>query len=238
MTMTEDFLRDPKDFLASHTMICSIQDQADKGGTRNENLTRKFELVPHPHSDKIAVLQFKVPESGTSIEAYWLPWMSHHATAIQLGDKADFFFTSQLTGCRMSVITENQKAPLLIHTAGDINSPAKRTEQEIVDGIIDPSNNPPTRARSLSVSDGRIGKPGKLHDYRGQLHNKSSAFVYGIRDKDGGFWYFLAQIADGFSEEVMIMEDLEQLHQVHMSRETKGFSGLEKERKWALPKRW
>jgi len=48
------------------------------------------------------------------ITAYWLPWASKATTRIELGDEADFFFTSGLGGCRIQVAGN-----VVAHIAGD-----------------------------------------------------------------------------------------------------------------------
>jgi hypothetical protein len=56
---------------------------------------------------------------GNRIRAYWLPWKSKGAASIQLGDEADYFFTSALGGCRIQIGAGRR--PLVTHIAGDLN---------------------------------------------------------------------------------------------------------------------
>jgi hypothetical protein len=40
---------------------------------------------------------------SNKIKAYWLPWLKKTTTQLTLGDDAPFFFTSELTGCRIQI---------------------------------------------------------------------------------------------------------------------------------------
>ncbi len=104
------------------------------------------------------------------------------------------FFTSEMTGCRFSVLTGDLKKPRVAHVAGNLSSRKKRTDAE-VDAKFTSEN--PKLIRRLSIS-GSLGRKRK-HDYAGQTGNQwaSSAFVYGQRNEDSGEWAFFAQICKG-----------------------------------------
>ncbi|HTK53715.1 MAG TPA: hypothetical protein VL308_17605 [Gemmatimonadaceae bacterium] len=48
------------------------------------------------------------------VRAYYLPWRSNHATTMHLGNAADFFLTSTLTGCTFNVYGD-RTAPTVTH---------------------------------------------------------------------------------------------------------------------------
>jgi hypothetical protein len=106
---------------------------------------------------------------------------------MDLGGDANFFFTSQMTGCRFSVLTDDPKKPKVSHVAGTLSKTDRNTadKENFGDGIK--SKN----FRRLSVSQQL------KHHYKGQITSTegSSAFVYGVSDKEGS-WSFAAQIVD------------------------------------------
>jgi hypothetical protein len=53
------------------------------------------------------------------VSAYWLPWASSKAVAIDLEDDADYFFTSELNGCQIRVAALGEGNVKVIHVAGD-----------------------------------------------------------------------------------------------------------------------
>jgi hypothetical protein len=108
------------------------------------------------------------------ISAYWLPWQSEATAQITLGDRANFFFTSALGGCRMEVAGNT-----VLHIAGNkINYKSDRDgsrwreaqAQEALGGAYE-------RSRRFSST----------KEYRGV----DNAFFVGY--KRGGVWSFVGQ---------------------------------------------
>jgi hypothetical protein len=120
-----------------------------------------------------------------------------------LGSDANFFFTSEQTNFRFSVLDQDPKKPKVAHVAGDLVSPAQRDKAEGEGGFVTATNR--QLVRRLSISGSRDQKPfqkpmiPKKHDYTGQTGDKnnfSSAFVFGERGEDGN-WKFFAQVVKG-----------------------------------------
>jgi hypothetical protein len=190
MTFTSEFLADPERFLETHVVIVPhTVDKAAAGfGIRAFKLTKK--------QNNVVGLEIALPHED-HFPAYYLPWKIDIATTADLGKDADYFFTSQLTNCRFSVldVTDSHK-PKVAHVAGNDGSSIKRNKMEAEAGFLDPGK----RVRRLSISqsmDKRSER--KRHDYAGTSVKddiRSSAFVYGLRDDVSG-WRFAAQIVKG-----------------------------------------
>ena len=54
-----------------------------------------------------------------AIQAYWLPWQSQQAVSLDIGDQADYFFTSELNGCQFRIARTGNRSLRIVHTAGD-----------------------------------------------------------------------------------------------------------------------
>jgi hypothetical protein len=204
LSLTEQFKSKPKNFLETHVIVVDEHAQMDN---QSRQEISQFTLVA---ADKNAVLlKFQIDSKGDSIKAYWLPWKTQEATSMDLGSDANFFFTSELTNCRFSVLDPDLKKPKVAHVAGDLASRPKRDQAEVQSGFVSKANQ--QLVRRLSISDSRdvqpYSKPGTLklpkipkkHDYTGQTGDKdkySSAFVFGERGEDEN-WKFFAQIVKG-----------------------------------------
>jgi hypothetical protein len=94
------------------------------------------------------------------ITAYWLAWASKTTTRIELGEEADFFFTSGLGGCRIQVAGN-----VVAHIAGDSGgSMAKQKEWR--DGqALETFGEETGRSRAFSSSD-HYGNAGIFVGYR------------------------------------------------------------------------
>jgi hypothetical protein len=94
------------------------------------------------------------------IPAYWLPWKQSGAASMRLGEEADFFFTSALTGCRMQV--SGDANPHVMHIAGDLGHEKR---QELAETIPDHA-----ASRRFSgtqyAGTGRAFFVGKAHEIR------------------------------------------------------------------------
>jgi hypothetical protein len=164
----------PKDFLLKHT-----------NGTAN-NI---WFLVEKNFLNK----------GSDTISAYWLPWNKLKATTLVLGQDADFMFTSELTNCRFSVLTTDMKAPRVAHVPGTGN-PTDRDNKEAKEGLPSRKEDSEKRMRRFSSTGLKLSdfEPEEKHFYSGQDGAfKSSAFVYGVRNRDTGIWAFYAQVVEG-----------------------------------------
>jgi len=198
LSLTEQFKSKPKTFLETHVIVVDEHAQMDN---QSRQEISQFTLVA---ADKNAVLlKFQTDSTGEFIKAYWLPWKTQQATSMDLGSDANFFFTSELTNCRFSVLDPDPKKPKVAHVAGDLPSPPRRTKAEEDSGFVTKANLP--LVRRLSISGSKDQRPfkqpviPKKHDYTGQTgdpNNYSSAFVFGERGEDGN-WKFFAQIVKG-----------------------------------------
>ncbi|WP_157658465.1 glycohydrolase toxin TNT-related protein, partial [Burkholderia ubonensis] len=191
------FMNNPEQFLKSNVIVMDEHEQMAEGNVPG---IRRFTLIPAQHNAML--LRFQ--QQGEGIDAYWLPWASHKATTLTLGDEADFFFTSHLTNCRFCVLARDPANPNVAHVAGDLNSSAQRdkAERDAGFGVGEDGD----LVRRLSISDSRQKRPfgsktviPKKHSYSGQTglpDSHSSAFVYGHRQSDGS-WKFDAQVVKG-----------------------------------------
>lgn len=192
MTVTQNFLDNPATFLAGHVVLvpATLDQQVRRFGIRGFKLT--------PVQDKVVKLEIALLREEF-FPAYYLPWEAGKAKCADLGKDADYFFTSQLTNCRFSVLDlGDAHKPKVAHVAGNDGGSAKRDKMEVDSGFIDKPSFGRARRFSVSQSMDRRGKP-KLHDYAGTSVKEdiqSSAFVYGIRNDQIG-WSFSAQIVKG-----------------------------------------
>jgi hypothetical protein len=180
LSLTEQFKSKPKTFLETHVIVVDEHAQMDN---QSRQEISQFALFA---ADKNAVLlKFQTDSTGEFIKAYWLPWKTQQATSMDLGSDANFFFTSELTNCRFSVLDPDPKKP------------------KEDSGFVTKANLP--LVRRLSISGSKDQRPfkqpviPKKHDYTGQRgdpNNYSSAFVFGERGEDGN-WKFFAQIVKG-----------------------------------------
>jgi hypothetical protein len=72
----------------------------------------------------LAVLGFghrakAVTWKSNRISAYWLPWQSQDTVHMDIGDAADYFFTSELNGCQFRVARTAVNTLRIVHVAGD-----------------------------------------------------------------------------------------------------------------------
>ncbi|HYY31479.1 MAG TPA: hypothetical protein VE860_26290 [Chthoniobacterales bacterium] len=133
------------------------------------------------------------PKASECVDAYWLPWKTGTGVVLDLGDAAEWLFTSQMTNCRFTVLTENDKAVKVAHLAGTMNSSQLRTNWE-----EKPQNkfftSPETqKVRRFSASGNELLYAGNKGD---QSEKSSSAFVFGR--KESGEWKFYTQVNQGF----------------------------------------
>lgn len=196
-SLAGQFKLNPMTFMDSHVIVVTSEDQMDPNWTGKAN----FKLKASERN--VVELEFLLDAKEDAIPAYWLPWKTKESTTMTLGDEADFFFTSELTNCRFSVIATDPKKPKVAHVAGDIVSPLKRNEAEIASGFADKDS--AKLARRLSISNSAERKPfrqpviPKKHDYHGQSGKEdeySSSFVFGRRNGSGD-WEFYAQVVKG-----------------------------------------
>lgn len=157
------------------------------------SFTASFDFIQPVDS----VLFAKLSKSSTgAFKAHFLRWETKKVTSMTLDDKADYFFTSQLTNCSFAVFGD-EKSPTVYHTAATIESVSKKKELEKA------VNTDGKRERRLSRSGASGANP--LHEYTGQdaVKSPASAFVYGIRDTGTGIWTFNSQIVEGNVEGLM-----------------------------------
>ena len=181
--ITDEFVEGPQAFLSKYVVQVA---NAAQLGPKNAKGTRDvyFWLVA---GNNVALKEAGATVT-TKIKAYWLPWLTKEATTLDLKEEAEYFFTSQLTGCRFSLLTKEGEPPKVVHIAGTLERGQRNTKEK---GIVDTmGGSGAVKARRLSVSDRKtLG-----HGYSGQSSDPSSAFVYGLLDKESKAWAFHAQI--------------------------------------------
>jgi hypothetical protein len=141
-----------------------------------------FDLKPHARFPEIAVLDLmatrgKVETLRTRrIRAHWLPWQASGTTSIQLDGTADYFFTSQVAGCRVVVIPAPARRigtnhPRVLHIAGNAQLPVGddngshwRTQSMLANTTLAEQG----RARSLSSTTPMIALAPVPLGYRGE----------------------------------------------------------------------
>ena len=115
--LNKQFVKDPEGFLRRYVID-------EKGNLAIGAVLAgvyDFDFVPNKDNKKIAELHKVDPDKDageTLIKAYWLPWGSKKTREIELGDDANYFFTSFLGGCRLQIVPAGSKVKIL-HIAGD-----------------------------------------------------------------------------------------------------------------------
>ena len=186
--VTSEFTGDRKKFLGSKIVL--VPDPRDKSnGPRsfwfdegNGYVKLKAGSPPGDAADK------------TTVSAYWLPWDTNAIAVLDLAGDADYFFTSEMTGCTFKVLTAAAKTPKVAHIPGTmIPSKQVNAEKELLKNVPE-SERATGKGSVLSISGS------ETHGYSGQdakdkdgKISPGSAFVFGFKDADGN-WKFQAQI--------------------------------------------
>jgi hypothetical protein len=180
MPLDTEFKSNPAEFLKTKVIVVPAATDAwyDTPGA--------YQFTLESGGANLVLLKPRIRITGDFIYAYYLPWESKKAPQMDLGARADFFFTSELTNCRFSVLADDPKAPKVAHIAGNLNKPARTNAEKEVFGTEASEK----RVRRLSIS-GAFGSKAS-HDYGGG--SVSSAFVFGQRDPGTEAWKFFAQV--------------------------------------------
>ena len=181
--VTADFVKDPAAFLKDKIVIVPEPVNKNDTGPRDFWFSETGGMVS---------LKAGKPADGAKVSAYWLSWSSHDATSLVVGGDADYFFTSQMTGCRFKVLSSDAKNPKVAHIAGDLPKSQRDKKELALLATVDESVRVTGSGRRLSVSGA------KDHEYTGQVDkgadgDHGSAFVFGVKDGDAN-WSFKAQI--------------------------------------------
>ena len=124
----------------------------------------------------------------TAIQAYWLPWAPGKILSIDAAGEANYFFTSQLTGCQFRATALNKKTVKMMHVAGDISAIGEttKTRNDEVEKLLDADQWKRSRALSISLAPGKQGDWGRV----GYGGDASWCNVFGFR-KHGSWkiWY-------------------------------------------------
>lgn len=199
MSDTSEFKANPRTFLASKVIM--VPEETDAATGRPGRYRFKLE----PVSRNVYSLEKLGDGDADGLVAHYLPWATGAATTMDLDASADFFFTSEMTNCRFTVLADDPKAPKVAHIAGNLDKSQRNAEEQRVFGAN-------KKVRRLSTS-GAVGMG--AHSYRGQVDGNadlsSSAFVFGVRTEDG--WQFLAQVVKGvMSSKPELLEDVRDLN--------------------------
>ena len=197
MSLTSSFVEGPTAFLKDYIVV--VQD--DSQGVPKDEVVSFFLREVSPNANYVFLVKWNERIHGKQdvIPAYWLPWQKGAANVLTLGDKAQFMFTSELTNCRFSILTDDMARPTVAHVEGT-GSASKRDAMEVTAGLPARKDDTTKRMRRLSVSGIKNTTKDKsdpeLHEYHGQDGaKKSSAFVFGYRADTT--WKFYAQIVTG-----------------------------------------
>ena len=197
LSHTTQFKNNPATFLDSFVVIADSTKATGAVAATTKKFYIKYE------SKNVCTLRFAADDATDFIEAYWLPWKQSDQTSMLLGAAAEFFFTSEMSNCRFSVLAEGT-TPRVAHIAGNEGQRSKRNEYEKT-AMASVSKDDLKKVRRLSVSQGL------KHGYFGSdamtAEDKSSAFVFGRRQPDNT-WKFYAQIAKGFMDGTILAKPL------------------------------
>jgi hypothetical protein len=189
MGLIQDFIGAPETFLANHAVI--VGDEAEWDGKKPPGVEQFF--MREKKANVIHLERKIFTAIGVCVKAYWLPWKTQTGVVLDLGDAAEWLFTSQMTNCRFTVLTENEKAVKVAHLAGTMMSSNRRTkwEENAANKLI---TSPTTqKARRFSVTGNDLKYAGNKGD---QSEESSSAFVFGRKEKEE--WKFYTQVVGGF----------------------------------------
>lgn len=201
MTLVDDLAKKPKDFLSRHVIVVDedgVISHADFREWRRGGCQQKLDTVAFPPAgvhrfiltsafQNVVLLRPDDGKNGHSMRAHWLPWKSGADTSLDLdADLAPLFFTSELTGCRLSFLPDlgNPKKAKVAHLAGNMACGAvdrNRAERRLFPGATPGTAD--TRARRMSMSGGT------------PYTNSTSSFVIGYATPTG--WKFVAQVVTG-----------------------------------------
>ena len=202
MSLVEEFAKGPRDFLSRYVVVVDEEGvishsnfrewrsggfSADLGGRTTFPAVGVHRFVLVRAFNNVVLLRPSDGKSGASMNAHWLPWQSGAATSMDINaDAAPLFFTSELTGCRVTTLQDlnNPKKAKVAHLAGDMPLGAvdrNRAEKKLFPGAGKNTADP--RARRMSISGGT------------PYGNSTSAFVIGYATPSG--WKFVAQVVTG-----------------------------------------
>jgi hypothetical protein len=123
------------------------------------------------------------------IKAAWLPWKDGKTTAIDLGetqyDKVEYFFTSELSGCRLEIGTADR--PKVLHIAANIGNLYTNVDQK----EMTPEMTAKVTARMNEEAENAFGTSRHRKYSRGSAYGKNNVTVVGFRR--GGRWDFWGQ---------------------------------------------
>lgn len=187
--LIQEFIKAPETFLGKYAVI--VGDETEWDGKKPLGVAQFFMRAKKAN---VVHLERKViTGSGECVDAYWLPWKTKTGVVLDLGDAAEWLFTSQMTNCRFTVLTENERAVKVAHLAGTLNSSNLRTkwEENAANNFI---TSPTTqKARRFSRTGNELQYKGNTND---DHEKSSSAFVFGR--KENGEWKFYTQVVHGF----------------------------------------
>ncbi|KQQ83763.1 hypothetical protein ASF73_17310 [Xanthomonas sp. Leaf131] len=202
MSLVEELARGPRAFLSRHVVVVDEEGVISHAGFREwrqkgcqtdlEGRTTfppagvyRFTLV-HAFNN-VVLLRPDDGRSGAGMRAHWLPWRSGAATSADIDSSAaPLFFTSELTGCRLTKLQDPQdpRKAKVAHLAG--NMPRGVVDRNQAEKTLFPGekkNTVDSRARRMSMSGGT------------PYTNSTSSFVIGYATPSG--WKFVAQVVTG-----------------------------------------
>ncbi|MBC7993506.1 MAG: hypothetical protein H7Z15_09730 [Rhizobacter sp.] len=211
MSLESEFKSSTMEFLGKYVLIVAADAEADKVSGVSPT-AKHFKLKLRQEGGNVVQLETNpmVKAGPDAITAYWLPWRTKSATTLKLGGDAEFFFTSEMTNCRFSILNSDDEAPVVAHIAGtasrderdaleremikEVESKGWTKAKSVMEAKDVKTEGEALKLRRLSIS----GVPLGLHEYKGQrgtFTDSGSAFVFGKRtDKK---WAFYAQICAG-----------------------------------------
>ncbi|MCP3966178.1 MAG: hypothetical protein GY750_04400 [Lentisphaerae bacterium] len=181
--------------------------KSDPHGTLNQYPVWEGLILQHPDNcPNAGIVRFSATEhhngfliaptnNRNGAQAYWLPWESKQTAEMTLGNRADFFLTSQLGGCRIVIIpSPTLKTPKVLHIAGDGYDPT---------GINSASTRKNWRNDEMAphVNQRHYRKFSETQDnsYRSYTYPGDGGNIIGVRGKNGrwDFWLQCNNINSG-----------------------------------------
>jgi hypothetical protein len=127
--LNAQFMANSDQFLRSHFVRFKTNSPlgSDKEGERVDDFDLSY-AAPPAVGVELELFASRGKAEGSyskKIKAYWLPWFWNETTKLELdNNKAQFFFTSELTGCRIQIAGDAAK-PTVLHIAGNSGSTRK-----------------------------------------------------------------------------------------------------------------
>jgi hypothetical protein len=229
MPTTDEFIADPIAFCSKYCVLIDeppglLDATLPTGGDNSITpMLMSFQFNPFPASPNTAVCDIK--PSGTNPQScYFLPYKPDAAVSMTIGNGANYFFTSMLTGCTVRVygsrmtptITHSNAATAFNTAAGGLAASATAAQIQINNYMNPvPAGQPAASVTRTTMQDAntpanfdaakgsypvdpnyRIKEfAAKMANSKGEDRPELGMFVYGVRKAAGWEFYYAASTA-------------------------------------------